>query len=74
MIKLQKQDIDQQVKQNSIIAMCQLVSIAHANLPQAAVDGLVQILRDRLTNELTRQAALRGLIILATNPTGKITM
>mmetsp|Transcript_14247 Transcript_14247/g.24234 ORF Transcript_14247/g.24234 Transcript_14247/m.24234 type:complete len:213 (-) Transcript_14247:1458-2096(-) len=65
--KLQKQDIDQEVKQNSIIAMAQIVSTAHQCFSQAEVDQIVSIFGDRLINELTREASLKGLIMLAQN-------
>lgn len=72
--KIQKADIDQLVKQNSIIAMCQLVSTAHTGgqMQQKDFDDLINVLSDRLDNEFTRMAALRGITILATSEGGVI--
>jgi len=46
--------------------MCQLVSVAHSKLPPADIANLQVILKNRLGNEMTSYAALRGLTILAT--------
>jgi hypothetical protein len=65
--KLQKQDIDQEVKQNSIIAMAQLMTISHKIFAQNEIDGIIKIFGERLNNELTREASLKGLTLIARN-------
>ena len=50
----------------SVIAMCQLVSVAHSKLPAEDIAGLLTVLKARCTNDMTSYAALRGLIVLAT--------
>ena len=43
-------------------------------MQQKDFDDLIQVLTDRLDNEFTRMAALKGLIILGTTTTGVITL
>ena len=43
-------------------------------MQQKDFDDLVQVLSDRLDNEFTRMAALKGIVILATTSTGVITL
>ena len=62
--KLKKQDIDQEVKQSAIIAIAQLMLVAHKELKNET-DLILQILGERLSNELTREAALKALALLA---------
>ena len=52
--------------------MCQLIASAYAHLKQGDIDHVVLILADRLKNEFTRMAALKGIYILATNTAGTI--
>jgi len=65
--KLEKQDIDQEVKQSSIIAMAQLVQVAHQHLAKQQLDHIVSIFGERLVNELTREATLKALTLIANN-------
>jgi hypothetical protein len=67
MDKLQKQDIDQEVKQNSIYSMAQLLTISHMIFPPGDINGIIMIFGDRLNNELTREASLKGLTLMAKN-------
>ena len=68
--KLKKVDIDIEVKAASIIAAASLVSVCHSALAPAQVEGVLQIYQDRLGNELTRDAALKGLTMIALNDAG----
>lgn len=61
---LHKQDIDQEVKQNSIIAMAQLISVSHKVLAAQEIGQVMQIFHDRLNNELTREASLKALVLI----------
>lgn len=67
--KLNKHDIDQEVKQLSIIASADLVSSAHQQLTADQVNKVVQVFVSRLTHELTRETALKGLTFVALNET-----
>jgi hypothetical protein len=70
--KLQKQDIDQEVKQSSIIAIAQVLSVAHEKFSAQEISGIISIFGDRLNNELTREATLKALTLLARNPHSNI--
>lgn len=67
--KLNKHDIDQEVKQLSIIASADLVSCCHSQLMPKQVTDVVQVFVTRLTHELTRETALKGLTLIALNET-----
>lgn len=65
--KLIRQDIDQEVKQSSIIAIAQIIQIAHNQFQAAEIANIISLFGERLNNELTREATLRALTILARN-------
>ena len=69
--KLDKTDIDIEVKSCSILAAASLVSVCHAALQPAQVKRILDIYSDRLANELTRDAALKGLTMVASNETSQ---
>lgn len=45
--------------------MAQLITIAHKVFPN--IDGIIKIFGERLNNELTREASLKGLTLIARN-------
>lgn len=65
--KLNKVDIDQEVKQCSILASASLISVCHKHLSAGQKDAIYSIFNSRLSNELTRDAALKGLTMIALN-------
>jgi hypothetical protein len=58
------------VKSCSIISAASLVSVCHSALAPAQVEEVLKIYQDRLGNELTRDAALKGLTMIALNDGG----
>lgn len=66
--KLSKTDIDQEVKQCSLIAMASLISAAHTQIPAQKLNEIVEIFGNRLSSELTRDASLKGLAQIARAP------
>ncbi len=69
--KLEKRDIDQEVKQCSIIATSNLVCVMHKTLAAADIATIIDIFNDRLQNELTRDATLKGISKMALNSDAK---
>ena len=67
--KFQKKDIDQEVKQNSIITMSQLLSVASKILSSNQITQITQVMEERLSNEHTRDASLRGFMMICSNET-----
>lgn len=67
--KLNKHDIDQEVKQLAIIASADLVSCCHTVLSADQITKIVQVFVSRLTHELTRETALKGLTLISLNET-----
>ncbi len=65
--KLQKADIDQEVKQCSIIAMANFISVCHKNLQEAQISEVISIYNERLQNDLTRDATLKAISKIALN-------
>jgi hypothetical protein len=65
--KLQKTDIDQEVKQCSIIAIASFLTVCHKNLNQQQINGIIAVYNDRLQNELTRDAALKAITKICLN-------
>ncbi len=55
------------MKSCSIIAAANLVAVCHTVLPPAKVAHIIEIFADRLKQELTRDAALKGLTMIALN-------
>jgi hypothetical protein len=67
MDKLQKTDIDQEVKQCSIIAMSSFITVCHKKLTASNIQAVIAIYQDRLQNELTRDATLKAITKIALN-------
>ena len=65
--KLNKIDIAQDVKQSSILASASLISVCHKQLNATQKNAIFEVFNQRLTNELTRDAALKGLTMIALN-------
>lgn len=65
--KLNKVDMDLDVKQQSIISSADCVSACHTVLSPAEVNNVVKIFVSRLNHELTRETALKGLSLIALN-------
>jgi hypothetical protein len=65
--KLNKTDIDQIVKQSSILAIATSISVCYSVLLPEAISRTLQIFGDRLTNELTRDTTLKALTMIALN-------
>ena len=65
--KLQKTDIDQEVKQCSIIAMASFLTVCHRNLQQQQINGIISVYNERLQNELTRDATLKAITKICLN-------
>lgn len=66
-LKLEKVDIDQDVKSCSIIAAANLVAVCHTVLSPSKINAIIKVFSDRLQQELTRDAALKGLTMIALN-------
>lgn len=66
--KLKKADIDQEVKQSSLIAMASVISTAHAQIGSAGLDESVRLFGERLESELTRDSSLKGFTQMASAP------
>jgi cullin-associated NEDD8-dissociated protein 1 len=66
-VKLDKVDIDQDVKSCSIIAAANLVAVCHTVLQPMKISHIITIFSDRLQQELTRDATLKGLTMIALN-------
>jgi hypothetical protein len=66
--KLSKADIDQEVKQCSLICMAEIVSAAHSKVSPGHLDSIVTLFGDRLDSELTRNSSLKGLSKMAQAP------
>lgn len=67
--KLNKVDMDQEVKSFSIIASADMVSSCHTVLTSDQTTKIVSVFVSRLTHELTRETALKGLTLIALNET-----
>ena len=67
--KLAKTGIDTDVKSNAILCAANLVSVCHPVLSPTQVQQVMQIFVERLNNELTRDATLKGLTMIALNET-----
>lgn len=65
--KLNKVDIDQEVKSCAIIAAATVVCACHNVLSSTEISNILKIFRDRLQSELTRDAALKALCVIASN-------
>ena len=65
--KLGKVNIDTEVKHCCLLTASSLICSAHPILGQGVLDSYFTIFADRMTNELTREAALKGLTLIASN-------
>jgi len=65
--KLDRVNIDTEVKHCCLLTASSLISTAHPILGQQVLDSYYSIFADRMTNELTREAALKGLTMIAAN-------
>jgi len=52
--------------------MAQLLTISHNIFQQNEINAIIVIFGDRLKNELTREASLKGLTLMARNNATKI--
>ena len=65
--KLGRVNIDTEVKHCCLLTASSLISTSHPLLTPAILDGYFTIFADRMMNELTREAALKGLAMIAAN-------
>lgn len=65
--KLVKTDIDQEVKQASIIGMANLLTVCHKSISKALIAEVLNVYNDRLQNDLTRDATLKALTKITLN-------
>ena len=63
--KLTMHEIDQEVKQNSIISIAQILMVSHQHFSTQELDVIVNSFVDKLQNELTRDATLKALSLMA---------
>lgn len=63
--KLRKSDIDQEVKQSSLISIAGIASVAHQQIGAAGLADMVKLFVERLDSELTRDSALKGFTSMA---------
>lgn len=54
--------------------MSQLIMVAHSHLIPSQIDGVIAIFGERLNNELTREATLKGITLIAMNEAGTVKM
>lgn len=65
--KLGRVNIDTEVKHCCLLTASSLISTSHPILGQQVLDTYFGIFADRMTNELTREAAIKGLTMIASN-------
>ena len=65
--KLGRVNIDTEVKHCCLLTASSLISTSHPILGQQVLDTYFGIFSDRMQNELTREAALKGLTMIAAN-------
>lgn len=66
-LKLEKADIDQEIKQCSIIAMAQFIAVCHKSLNESQIGDVIKIFNDRLQNDMTRDSTLKALVRITSN-------
>jgi hypothetical protein len=66
--KLKKADIDQEIKQSSIISMALFISLTYRNLSEKQISDVIMIFNDRLQNDMTREATLKAIVKITSNP------
>lgn len=69
--KLERVNIDTEVKHCCLLTASSLISTAHPILGAPVLGSYYTIFADRMTNELTREAALKGLTMIAANSQNK---
>ena len=69
--KLGRVNIDTEVKHCCLLTASSLISTAHPILGAPVLGSYYTIFADRMTNELTREAALKGLTMIASNSQNK---
>jgi len=72
--KLKRNDIDQEVKYSSIIAMAQIIRISHKIFNQQEINEVVKLYGERLQLELTREPTLKAFKIIARNEASNINL
>jgi len=65
--KLSRVNIDTEVKHSCILTASSIIMTAHPILGASSLENYYEIFADRLSNELTREAALKGLSMVALN-------
>ena len=65
--KLGRVNIDTEVKHSCLLTAASIIMTAHPILGAATINKYFTIFADRLANELTREAALKGLTMIALN-------
>jgi cullin-associated NEDD8-dissociated protein 1 len=63
--RLKAHDLDQEIKECSLLAAASLVRNFHEYLPQQDREALLCVILERLKNEITRMSALKTLSIIA---------
>ena len=69
--KLGRVNIDTEVKHSCLLTAASIIMTAHPILGQRILDNYFAIFAERLQNELTREAALKGLTMVALNSVSK---
>jgi cullin-associated NEDD8-dissociated protein 1 len=67
--RLKAHDLDQEIKECSLLAAASLIRNFHESLPQQNCEALLYVILERLKNEITRLSALKTLSIIASPPT-----
>jgi len=70
---LEKADIDQEIKQCSIIAMAHFISVCQKNLNDQQIGDVIKIYNDRLQNDMTRDSTLKALVKITSHRVANIT-
>jgi cullin-associated NEDD8-dissociated protein 1 len=66
--RLKAHDLDQEIKECSLLAAASLIRNFHASLPSHDCEALLYVILERLKNEITRVSALKTLSIIASPP------
>ena len=65
--KLERVNIDTEVKHSCLLTASSLICTSYPILGQSELSKYFAVFKERMTNELTREAALRGLTVIASN-------
>ena len=68
--KLERTDIDQEIKQSSIISIANFICVCHKSINNSQIGDVILIYNDRLQNDLTRDATLKAITKLTSNSSG----